>query len=218
MKLRLLVVIPVIAALSACSLFDFSRSKVTVDEIQNPYISLFNGSNLDGWVIMGKSEGWSVVDGVIHSDGGKGGNWLRSQKEYENFSLVLEYKVSTGGNGGVFIRCAEQGDPSASGYECQISNEQPPVDELHCTGSLYGVVKADPRPDEAPDQWHTYEILCKNQRILVRVDGKKTVDVNQGDVDAIANKSVKGYIGLQDSHTGEGFSIEYRNIRIRELK
>jgi hypothetical protein len=37
------------------------------------FTSLFNGKNLDGWVVMGKAEGWQVRNGVIHSDGAKGG-------------------------------------------------------------------------------------------------------------------------------------------------
>lgn len=206
-----------VLSLSGCSLFDFSRSKVVVKDVQNPYVSLFNGKNLEGWVVMGKSEGWSVVDGVIRSEGGKGGEWLRSQNEYGDFSLTLEYKVSPGGNSGVFLRCASQGNPWETGYECQISNEQPPRDDLHCTGTLYGYVQASPRPDETPDVWHTYEILCKGSRIIVFVDGRKTVDVDQSKVEAIQAKPLIGYIGLQDSHTGEGCSIEYRNISIRQL-
>lgn len=217
MSKRLWLIGVLVLGLNACSWFDFSRSKVTVDDVQNPYVTLFDGGNLNHWVVMGNAAGWIVKDGVIRSEGGSGGNWLRSQKEYENFSLVLEYKISPGGNSGVFIRCAESGNPWETGYECQISNEQPPRDDMHCTGSLYGYVKADPRPDESPDVWHTYEILCKSNRILVLVDGQKTVDVVQTNVEAIRNKPLKGYIGLQDSHTAEGFSVEFRNIRIREL-
>ena len=40
-------------------------------------IKLFNGKDLSNWVIMGKQEGWQVKDGVIRSEGGKGGHWLR---------------------------------------------------------------------------------------------------------------------------------------------
>lgn len=203
--------------LGSCSWFDFSPSRITVNDLQAKYVTLFNGGSLNNWVMMGKPEGWSVVNGVIRSEGGKEGNWLRSVKEYENFILNLEYKVSPGGNSGVFIRCAQEGNPWETGYECQISNEQPPRDALHCTGSLYGYVAADPRPDETPDVWRSYEILCKSHRILVMVDGKKTVDVDQSQVEAIKNKPLRGYIGLQDSHTGEGMYVEYRNIRIREL-
>jgi 3-keto-disaccharide hydrolase len=214
---RLLIISLAVLCLASCSIFDLSSSKITVDDLQNPYTSIFNGSNLEGWVVMGNAEGWAVVDEIIHSDGGKGGNWLRSVKQYDNFSLKLDYKVSSGGNSGVFIRCTEEGNPWETGFECQISNEQPPRDEFHCTGTLYGYIKADPRPDETPDVWHSYEIVCKGNRIIVLVDGHKTVDVEQMKTDNIKDKPLMGYIGLQDSHTAEGCSIDYRNIYIREL-
>lgn len=207
----------VILCLVSCSWFDFSRSKVTVDEVQKPVVSLFDGGGLDEWVAMGDRAGWTVVNGAIHTEGGKGGGWLRSQKEYTDFALNLEYKISAGGNGGIFVRCAEQGNPGETGYLCPISCEQPPRDDLHCTGSLSGYASANPRPEEIPDVWRRCEILCKGKRIMFFIDGRKTVDVVQDDVEAIRNKPLQGYIGLQDSRAGEGSSIEYRNIQVREL-
>lgn len=217
MASRLSVLCIVIAGLTSCSWFDFSRSKVTVDDVQHPLVVLFNGS-LDGWVNMGASQGWQVVERVIRSEGGKNGNWLRTKKEYADFALYLDYKASPGAVGGVLLRCAEQGNPSETGYECKISCEQPPSDDMHCTGSLDGYVKANPRPEETPDVWHTFEIMCKGKRIMIFVDGRKTADVNQDDVEGLRNKPLQGYIGLQECQAGEGTSIEYRNIRIRELQ
>ncbi|MBI1390165.1 MAG: DUF1080 domain-containing protein [bacterium] len=202
----------VLLTLTSCSWLGFGGDKKVV--MNTPYQSL---NNLDQWVIMGSAQGWSQQDGVIRSEGGKGGNWLRSPREYGDFSLRLEYRVAPGGNSGVFIRCAEQGNPWETGHECQISNEQPPRDDMHCTGSLYGNVVVITRPDESPEVWHQYEILCKGTRIIVYVDGIKTEDVDQAQVDAIKDKPLKGFIGLQDSHTDEGKWIEFRNIQIREL-
>ena len=216
MKVRMMVLCCLPLAALSCSWFKGSP-KISEESLNRPMVSLFDGKSLEHWVIMGKPEGWKTENGVIHSDGGKGGNWLRSKKLYENFLLRLEWRVSAGGNSGVFIRCAEDGNSFETGIECQISNEQPPRDPLHCTGSLYGFVAADPRPQETPDVWHTYEIVCKNTRIIVRVDGYKTVDIDQDQVPAIKQKPLKGYIGLQDSHTEEGKWVEFRNIKIREL-
>src|SRR5437016_3707859 len=46
------------------------------------FVSLFNGKDLAGWVVKGKAAGWQVKDGVLRSEGAKGGDWLRSEKEY----------------------------------------------------------------------------------------------------------------------------------------
>lgn len=187
-------------------------------EKERGFILLFDGKSLDNWVIMGKPEGWKVENGVIRSEGGKGGNWLRSKKQYDNFVLRLEWRVAPGGNSGVFVRCTEKGNPWVTGHEIQISNEQPPRDALHCTGALYGTVAVDPRPDETPLKWREYTIRCAGKKITVFVDGKKTTDGDMDVHEGIRNKPMKGYIGLQDSHTEAGKFVEYRNIRIRELK
>lgn len=196
-----------------CSWF-FPEREVVVN---NPYVSLSDSPIEQNWVIMGNPEGWSWSDGVIRSEGGKGGNWIRSRQVFGDFSLRLEYRVAPGGNSGVFLRCTEEGSPWVTGYECQISNEQPPRDLRHCTGSLYDLVPAFSRPDESPNVWHQYEIVCKGTRIVVFVDGIQTVDVDQRDVEAIAGKSLRGFIGLQDSHTAEGMWVEFRNVEIRTL-
>ncbi len=216
MKRIVLMIIPLTIIIGSCSWFR-GDSSIPFEQIQGEFVSLFDGQSLDQWVIMGNPEGWHVVDGMIHSEGGKGGDWLRSQRQYQNFILTLEYRVAPGGNSGVFFRCPEEGQPWVTGYECQISNEQPPRDALHCTGSLYGLAPADPRPDESPEVWHSLRILCKNRRIMIFVDGNQTVDTNMDQNQAIKNKPLEGYIGLQDSHTGEGRWVEFRDIRIREL-
>src|SRR5262249_6812297 len=51
------------------------------------FVPLFNGKDLDGWVIKGKKEGWQVKDGVIRSEGARGGDWMRTKKEYGDFVL-----------------------------------------------------------------------------------------------------------------------------------
>jgi hypothetical protein len=179
------------------------------------FVALFNGKDLGGWVNMGKEEGWSVRDGVIHSDGAMGGNWLRSEKEYDNFVFKVDWKVSKGGNSGVFIRAAEKGAPWVTGYEVQISNA--PRDDAHCTGSLYGYVAVKPRPDESPDKWHTFEIHCKDSRITVLSDGVKCVDFDQAKLEKTKDKPLKGFIGLQDAHASKGNYIEYRNVKLKVL-
>ncbi len=207
----------VILVFSSCSWFNREQLEMNPEHIVQPEVMLFEGGNLEHWDIMGNPEGWQVADGILRSEGGRGGDWLKSKKQYDDFILRLEYRISPGGNSGVFVRCSEEGNPWETGYECQISNEQPPRDDLHCTGSLYGYVAVQHRPNESPEVWHRYEILCKGTRIMVWVDGLLTVDVDQSENETIQNKPLSGYIGLQDCHSEEGHWVEFRNVRIREL-
>ncbi len=182
---------------------------------QDGFEPLFDGRSLEGWVVKGNPAGWQVSGGVIRSEGQTGGDWLRSAQEYGDFILRVEWRVSPNGNSGVFIRAAESGNPWETGYEVQISNE--PRDDLHCTGSLYGYVPVDPRPDESPNVWHTFEIHARGSLIAVYSDGLQCVNVDQSQVKGIETKPLRGYIGLQDSHSPEGNYIEYRKIEIKEL-
>ena len=185
------------------------------DKDEKGFADLFNGKDLDGWTVMGKKEGFLIKDGVIRSDGATGGNWMRTKKRYKNYVLRMEWRVSKGGNSGVFIRCDEKGNPWETGYEVQILNAA--RDDLHCTGSLYGYAAVKQRPDDSPGKWHSFEIRCDGPKIMVKVDGKTTVDINQLEIEKAKKKPLEGHIGLQDSHSKAGHFIEFRKIRIKEL-
>lgn len=185
--------------------------------VEPGFVSLFDGRTLEQhFVIKGRRASWKIVDGVIHA--GPGGDRLMSRATYRDFVLRLEWKVSTNGNSGVFVRVpsADDNTPWVSGFEVQISNA--PRDDAHCTGSLYGVVGVSPRPDETADVWHTYEITCRGGRVTVVADGVRCIDARAADHAAMRTRPREGYIGLQDAHAGAGSTIEYRNIRIQALR
>ena len=200
--------------LKHADLYSFHFDDPDVDE--EGFVSLFNGRDLDGWKIMGHASGWQVVDGVIRSESKKGGNWIRSNEQYDDFVLKLDWRVSPGGNSGVFIRAADGGRPWIEGYEIQISNMD--QDLLHCTGALYGAVPVRTRPDETPDKWHTYEIRCRGSHLMVFSDGVTCIDVDQSQREKLQDRPLQGFIGLQHGHHADSdHYIEYRNIRIRRL-
>jgi len=177
------------------------------------FVSLFNGRNLDGWVIAGKPEGFRVVDGCIHSDGGKGGNWIRTANQYGNFVLRLEWMLSKTGNSGVFIRNGKEG-----GFEVQLlAPWTPRRDDLHCTGSIYGHVPVNPRPDETTLRWRQMEVTAEYKHITVKVDGIKCCEADYDQVPSMKNMALAGYVGMQDSHTGPGEWVKFRNIEIKDL-
>ena len=179
---------------------------------------LFNGKDMKGWTIHGGQAGWSVKPGgILRNDASVGNhNWIYyDQKTFKNFILKLEWKVAPNGNSGVFLRAKKGDAPWATGVEVQISNA--PRDNSHCTGSLYGLAAVDPRPDERADVWHSYEIHCVGNRYTVIADGVTCVE--SGDQHkALLARPLEGLIGLQDAHQKPPSYIEYRNIRIKELK
>jgi len=182
------------------------------------FIPLFNGKDLTGWQIVGNADGFQVISGVIRSETGWNGQWMYyKEKEFSDFVLRVEWRVAERGNSGVFLRVPPEGQPWVTGYEAQISCEQPRRDESHCTGALYGYAAVNPRPEETPEKWRVYEITCVGPQITVKLDGQQVCRLDQTTKEETQNKPLRGYVGVQDSHGPEGTWVEYRAIEIKDL-
>jgi len=181
---------------------------------ESGFVPLFNGRDLEGWVVAGNAEGFRVVEGCLHSDAGKGGEWIHTARPYANFVLRVEWMLSQVGNSGVFVR----NGPNGGGFEVQLlAPWTPPRDDLHCTGSLYGHVPARPRPDETPLRWRKMEIVAAYKQVTVRVDGLRCVQANCDQVPTMKGLALAGYVGLQDAHAEPGEWVRFRNIEIKDL-
>ena len=158
---------------------------------------------------------------------------MRSEKQYENFILHIEWMhTEPGGNSGVFV-WSNANPPETTrlpdGVEVQMLELEwvnlnkrdgvtPPIAYVH--GELFGVggvktVPDNPRGERSKSienlckgkgEWNTYDVVC--------VDGVVKLSVNGKFVNGISKASQKkGYICLES----EGAKILFRNIRIIEL-
>jgi hypothetical protein len=190
------------------------------------FVPLFNGKDLTGWKRYdSKADVWGVEDGMIVCKG-KGGGWLGTERDYADFVLRLDYRLTPAGNSGVYIRAPETGHISRAGMEIQILDDNDPryakLDFYQYTGSIYHVVPPTRRAGKPAGQWNTMEIRAEGRQMMVTLNGKKIVDA---DLDrcvkdpAVAKEHpglsrTTGRIGLQ-SHSER---VEFRNIRVKELK
>ena len=175
---------------------------------------LFNGRDLTGWVKMHGGE-WKVEDGVIIGSKGvewttnpeKSGSWLRTEKEYSDFVLELEFAINEKGNAGVFIRSAIEKNPAFSGHEMQILDDHGKEPKVWTTGALYDVVAASKNMSKSAGQWNKARITCTGKRIQINLNGEDIVDYQ-------TDRLTRGYIGLQnhDDHA----VVKFRHIRITE--
>jgi hypothetical protein len=190
------------------------------------FMPLFNGKDLSGWMTYeSQPENWTVEDGLLVCNG-KGGGWLGTDREYANFAVRLEYRLKPAGNSGVYIRSPEQGHISQVGMEIQILDDNHPkyatLNYYQYTGSIYGVVPPSRRLTKAAGEWNALDIRADGRRLVVQVNGKKVVDADldrclQDEEVAKEHPGLArttGRIGLQ-SHSER---VEFRNIRIKELK
>jgi hypothetical protein len=185
---------------------------------------LFNGKNLSGWT--GGTAGYQVEDGSLVSLPQGRGN-LYTEGEYTNFSFRLDFKLSPGGNNGVGIRAPLTGDGAYQGMEIQIlddPNEQyKTIQPWQAHGSIYGVVPAKRGHLKPVGEWNHEEIIARGRQVTVILNGVTIVDANlddatkNGTLDGKDHPGVKrnsGHIGF----LGHGAKIEFRNLRVKELK
>lgn len=192
---------------------------------ESGFTSLFNGKNLDGWVLVNqKGTGYTVEDGVLVCPADGGGN-LYTEKDYSDFALHFQFKLSEGGNNGVGIRAPLKGDAAYQGMEIQILDHDAPrykgrlkPDQRH--GSIYGVVPAKTGFLKPTGEWNRQEIKADGRRITVVLNGTKIVDADLSDVtdpDVLKRhpglQRTSGHIGF----LGHGTRVEFCNIRIKQL-
>lgn len=189
---------------------------------------IFDGKTLNGWTLVDKGKpgrGYIVKDGEIVCPSDGGGNLL-TEKEYANFILRFEFKMEPGGNNGIGIRAPLAGDIAYSGMEIQILDHDHAkyAGKLKPTqrhGSIYDVVPAKGNALKPAGEWNSEEIMADGRHIKVTLNGQVIVDANLDDVKdpAVLKKHpglarTTGRIGF----LGHGSLVEFRNLRVKELK
>jgi hypothetical protein len=196
---------------------------VRADDDKPPkgFTALFNGTDLSGWKATGKAEVWKADKGVIAVEKG-GGGYLMTEKEFGDFELRLEYKLTKGANSGVAIRTPMAGDPAYVGMEIQLIDDEGWPGKLAAyqhTGSIYDVVPAAKTNNKPIGEWNAVHIVCTGSKVRVDVNGQTVVDANLED--SKEKKGAKhpglsrgkGHIGFQSYNT----RVEFRNVVIKPL-
>jgi len=196
---------------------------------------LFDGKTTKGWVGYKQPavpESWKVINGVLTLDG-KGGD-IMTEAEFQDFELVLDWKVAPGGNSGLMYRVAQTAEaPYMSGPEYQLLDDAKHPDATagkdgnHRAGSLYDVYPPMKSVVKPADEWNQTRLVVKGNHVEHWLNGEKVVEAEIGSSDWSARvaaskwkkaenygKMPKGHIDLQD----HGDKIEFRSIKILELK
>jgi hypothetical protein len=192
-------------------------------------ISLFNGKDIEGWIAEGVSEitidgrtepVWSVHDGSLHCRG-KGFGFLRYRvREFKDFALHLEFRMTPGCNSGIGVRTgpfdparSRATRPSFYSYEIQLIDDAGKPPTPHSSGSLYRYVAPRCNAMLPAGEWNSIDVECVGSKIKITLNGQLIVDQDQQALEALRSKPLQGYVSLQN-HGGE---IDFRAIRIREI-
>jgi thiamine biosynthesis lipoprotein len=188
---------------------------------------------LAGWEALGTQEGYAVNDGVLQVPA-RGGGHLVTRRDFRDFELRLDFKISRMANSGLFLRGARDGgDPAYSGCEIQILDDfnweretNSKLRPYQFTGGLYGALA--PGPDKEllpPGEWNTYEVVYRGERLAVALNGRTLYDVRTTELEAaqppFADRAPAGFLGIQRygaPGVEEAAAIEVRNCFVRELE
>ena len=175
--------------------------------------SLFNGSNLDGWVNHG-TEKWYVENGELICESGPDAQYgyLSTAEDYNNFELTLEFKQEANGNSGVFFRSTFEGT-KVSGWQVEVA---PPKNNTGGIYESYGrgwLIKPDPEKDKAlkMGDWNKMKIRVVNNDVVTYLNGQEMIQISDEKIG-----EGKGAIALQ-IHDGGGIKVRWRNIQIKKL-
>ena len=208
---------------------------------------LFDGKTTEGWRGYNKdsfpSQGWVVEDGAIKVQGtgsgeAGGGGDIIFDEQFKDFELTLEWKVSEGGNSGIFYLAQEiEGEPIySSAPEMQIlDNDKHPDARLgkdgnRQTGSLYDLIPAKPQNAKPVGEWNQVSILVYRGTVVHNQNGENVVEYHLWTdqwKEMVKNSKFKdwenflnaggeekqGFIGLQD----HGDDVWFRNIKIKKM-
>ena len=183
---------------------------------------LFNGKDLDGW--QGSTAGYLVENGILACDP-KSGGVLLTKDEFADFALRLEFKVPAGGNNGVALRAPATTKGSVDALEIQLLDDDSPkyakLKVYQFTGSLYGIAAAARGYARAVGEWQFMEITAKGPLLTIALNGTTILDTDMSKItDAPDGRKHPG-LGFAKGHVGflgHGAKVEFRNIKIKELK
>jgi 3-keto-disaccharide hydrolase len=219
---------PIFVRLSAVSLL-LAIAGAAVLRAEEGFTPLFNGKTLDGW--QGGKDGYVVQDESIVSQPRGSGN-LATVKEYGDFHLKFEFKLTAGANNGIGIRVPSEEpgqriDPAYKGMEIQVlddaSDRYKNIQPWQHHGSVYGVVPAKTGFLKPAGEWNSEEIIARGKQITVVLNGTTIVDADIAKASENGTIDGKEHPGLKrDSghicFCGHGAEVWFRNLRIRELK
>ncbi len=220
---------------------------LTKKEKKEGWVLLFDGKTPNGWRGYGKktfTKAWTIEDGALKcmgsgrgEAGAKDGGDIIYDKKFSNFHLKLDWKISEGGNSGIFYLGQESPEYDyiwKTAPEMQVlDNERHPDAQLgkdgnRQAGSLYDLIPAKPQNAKPAGKWNSVEIIVYKGTVIHKMNGKTVVEYHlwTPEWEALvaeskfpklnpnwANVAKEGYIGLQD----HGDDVWFKNIKIKEL-
>jgi hypothetical protein len=190
---------------------------------QNKWQTLFNGSDLSGWIRLNGTADYTIKDRVIigTAKAGTANSFLATEKKFSDFILELDYKVDNGVNSGIQFRSlsnAQLNNGRVQGYQFEIDPSSRAwsgglYDEAR-RGWLYNLEK-NPSAKSAYKslEWNHVRIEAVGQSIRTWLNGIECASI----LDDLP-EAREGFVALQvheiSKPEDEGKIIQWKNIKI----
>jgi hypothetical protein len=190
----------ILSALASLALLGLSLAAPAAAQ-EKRWVALFDGRSMEGWTKVNAGD-WTVRDGILTYTGG-GNGWLRTNREYGNFSLVATWRFPSGDkwDSGLFLRAGTEGSPwPRQAYQVNMLKGR--------EGGIDGSRGSQPRSDlvKPSGQWNTFQVTVTGDTAILAINGQQATT-------ATGLTRPRGYIGWQ----AEGFPLEIREVYIMEL-
>lgn len=195
------------------------------EKLEAGFTPLFDGKSLDGWIGDGKKF-FKVEQGAMVCERGCVGKLL-TEREYQDFILRFDFKLTPGANNGLALRAPQQGDAAYDGIELQIldnsADKYKDLKDYQYHGSAYGIAAAKRGALKPAGEWNTQEVRLQGRDLQVTLNGKLILDINL-DKAAPDNKTIDGEdhpgLGRRLGHIGflcHDDQVYFRNVHIQDL-
>ncbi len=208
------------------------QNVLSEDEADEGWMLLFDGNSTAGWHHLGKSDapsGWDVVDGCLARTG-PGGD-IVTKGLFENFILELEWKISEGGNSGIFFHVAgDSGSIWETGPEVQVLDNLRHADganPLTSAGSNFALHAPYQDVTRPVGEFNHMRLVVRGGKVIHMMNGKTLLEYRLNDADWEARvkaskfadmprygRAGSGHIALQD----HGDPVWFRNIKLLQLE
>lgn len=192
---------------------------------------LFDGTSTSAWRGYRSQtfpKGWRIVDGVLTKS--ESVSDIVTRDEFGNFELALDWKLSPGGNSGIFYRGTEEYDAIYwSAPEYQLLDDAGHPDgrsRLTSAGSNFGLYPSPAGIVKAAGEWNSTLIVVNGNSVQHWLNGQKLLEYELGSPDWEARvkaskfgkwpnfgRAKRGHIAIQGDHDGQ---LSIRNVRARE--
>jgi hypothetical protein len=209
---------------------------------QKDWTVLFEGRDISQWRGINSDtfpdKGWIVKDGLLITDPASDAHGdIITRKQYGNFELTLEFKLTEKANSGIkyfVVESLSAGGKSGIGLEYQLLDDAGHPDAKagkngnRTNGSLYDLIAAPTdKPVKPIGEWNTAHIIAKGNTIEHWLNGKRIVEYKRDDPafrKLVAESKYKDFPDFGLAEKGHillqyhGDKVYFRNIRIRELQ